>query len=66
MRYRVETWDARGRQCLTVWRGAWRWFLRANADDPDLCRAVARLNPDSPALVLGGGASPLTRITRER
>ena len=61
-RYRLETED--GRTPATVTRCSWPVLARANADDPDILAAVRRLTVGATAS-FGGGAAPITRITRE-
>lgn len=62
-RYRVETWDALASRCLlTAWVNA--ATLADWLDDRDDRRDALALAVGQ-TLNLGGGAAPITRITRE-
>ena len=63
-RYRIETWDATRSRCLSVTRCSWPTLVRAVGDDPDLLADCAALRIGDP-IVTGGGAAPITPITRE-
>ena len=63
-RYRMETWDATKARCLSIVWASWPVLARANADDPDILAAVRRLTVGA-TTSFGGGAAPITRITRE-
>lgn len=62
-RYCVETWDAKASRCLSaVWVNA--ATLADWLDDRDDRRDALALTVGQ-TLNLGGGAAPITRITRE-
>ena len=66
-RYRLETEYGRCWGLVNKWavtRCSWPVLARANADDPDILAAVRRLTVGATAS-FGGGAAPITRITRE-
>mgnify|MGYP000888496145 CR=1 FL=1 len=63
-RYCVETWDADRRRCQSVLRCSWPVLTRALGDDPEtvgMCRTLCV----GESVTIGGGAAPITRITRE-
>ena len=62
-RYRMTQTDATGRP-LWTWRGGWAALCRANHNDAEIvmiCRALCV----GQTATFGGGAAPITRITRE-
>ncbi len=62
-RYCVETWDANASRCLSaVWVNA--GTLADWLDDDDAMADALALTVGQ-TLNLGGGAAPITRITRE-
>jgi hypothetical protein len=63
-RYRIEAWGADHSGPLSSARCSWPTLTRAVGDDPDLVADCAALRIGQ-FLAVGGGAAPITRITRE-
>lgn len=62
-RYQLDTYNAACTVRLSTLRCGWAMLARGNADDPDLLADVAVLRVGQ-CISVGGGAAPVTRISR--